>query len=321
MREIDRLTIDVIVDNTTDMLSSRPAYFTPELRVLLEAGLQEMAGEALCSAHHGLCLALSAHLDDRRRHLLFDAGPDPYALQRNGHHMNIDFGAIEAIVLSHGHFDHAEGLLQAVTLIRTANSGRTLPLHVHPGAFVRRAVKLPSGELLPLQEVPSRAALTDAGLRLVESDQPEELLDGTFALSGEIPRHSFERGLQTQVRQTAAGEWEPDPLVLDERFLVANIRGKGLAILTGCSHAGVINICAHARELYPGVPLYALIGGLHLVYPNEDLIGKTVAALQELGLQIIVPGHCTGWRAVHALAAAFGEAVVTPLAAGSRITI
>ena len=104
---------------------------------------------------------------------------------------------------------------------------------------------------------------------LVESDQQEEFLDGAFFLSGEIPRKSFERGMANQVRLTPSGDWEPDPLVLDERFMVAHIRGKGLAIFTGCSHAGIVNICSHARDLFPETPLYALVGGLHLVYPTK----------------------------------------------------
>jgi hypothetical protein len=74
------------------------------------------------------------------------------------------------------------------------------------------------------------------------------------------------------------------------RFMVAHIRGKGLAIFTGCSHAGIANICSHARDLFPETPLYALVGGLHLVYPNEDLIDPTIAALKEFNFSVIVPG-------------------------------
>jgi 7,8-dihydropterin-6-yl-methyl-4-(beta-D-ribofuranosyl)aminobenzene 5'-phosphate synthase len=100
--------------------------------------------------------------------------------------------------------------------------------------------------------------------------------------------------------------------------MVAHVRGKGLAVFTGCSHAGVVNICRHASETFPDVPLYALVGGLHLVHPNEDLIDATVAALAPFDLKVIIPGHCTGWRAMHAFVNAFGQARVDPLAVGSR---
>ncbi len=318
MRQVDSLVVSVVVDNTTDMLSSRPPHVTSELRVLLAAGMRELAGEQLCSAHHGLSLLVSARADGEECTVLFDAGPDPYALERNSRRMCLDLGTVEAVVLSHGHFDHSEGLLKAIELIRERNGHRSVPLHLHPGVFVRRAIRLATGETLPLQDVPSAAALRAGGYVLVESNQREELLDGTFVLSGEIPRTSFERGMGNQVRLTPAGGWEPDALVLDERFLVADVKGKGLVIVTGCSHAGVVNICRHARDLFPHTPFYALVGGLHLVYPNEDLIEATIAALKPFGLRVIIPGHCTGWRAVHAFVSAFGEHAVDPLAVGSR---
>lgn len=321
MRQVDELTVHVVVDNTTDMLSSRPAHVASELRVLREAGMSELAGEALCSAHHGLCLAVTAHLDGQMRSVLFDAGPDPYALKRNARHMNLDLGQIEALVLSHGHFDHSEGMLKALELIRAANGEQTMPLHVHPGAFVKRGLRLPDGKILPLQDVPSRRTLEAGGARVTESAGPEEILDGTYYLSGEIPRRSFERDFENHVKQSADGQWEADPLIQDERFMAVHVRGKGIAIFTGCSHAGLLNICSHAREVFPDVPLYAVVGGLHLVFPNEDIIQETIAGLREFGLKVIIPGHCTGWRAVHALVEAFGEEVVDPLAVGSRQTL
>jgi 7,8-dihydropterin-6-yl-methyl-4-(beta-D-ribofuranosyl)aminobenzene 5'-phosphate synthase len=303
------------------MLSSRPEHVASELQVLMAAGMTEMAGQGLCSAHHGLCLMVTARFGSEERTVLFDAGPDPYALVRNGARMGLDFGKIDAFVLTHGHFDHSEGLLKAADMARTADSSKRVPLHVHPGAFVKRAVRLPTGDLIPLQEVPSQEALDRAGVRIVASDQPEEILDGAFYLSGEIPRTSFERGLETQVRLGESGTWEPDPLVMEERFMVAQVKDKGLVILTGCSHAGIINVCRHAKEQFPDAPFYALVGGLHLVYPNEDLIEETIAELKGFGLKVIIAGHCTGWRAMNALVNAFGEEVVDPLAVGSRLSL
>jgi 7,8-dihydropterin-6-yl-methyl-4-(beta-D-ribofuranosyl)aminobenzene 5'-phosphate synthase len=321
MKQIERLTVHVVVDNTTDMLSSRPKHVASELRVLIEAGMTELAGEALCSAHHGLCLAVTAHREGQARTVLFDAGPDPYSLERNGRHMRLDFGRIEALVLSHGHFDHSEGMVKAVELIRGANGGQPVPLHVHPGAFVKRGLRLPSGELLPFQDVPPRHALEEHGARVVASAEAEEIVDGLFYLSGEIPRRSFERGFKTHFKRTAEGNWEPDPWIMDERFMAAHVRGRGIAIFTGCSHAGVVNICRHARDVFPDIPLYALVGGLHLASPNEDIIPETIAELRTFDLKVIIPGHCTGWRAIHALISAFGERIVDPMAVGSRQTL
>ena len=321
MKELKQITVNVLVDNTADMLSSRPPHLTPRLPRLTDSGMKEMAGESLCLAQHGLSLAVTACGGEEAHTVLFDAGPDPGTLERNGGHTGFDFGGVEAVVLSHGHFDHSEGLTKAGELIRAGNGGKSVPLHVHPGAFVKRGDRLGDGSVLPLQDVPSREALERAGFRLVESYGEEEIGGGAFYLSGEIPRRSFERGLENQVRLNDSGAWEPDPLVTEERFMAAHIKGKGLALFTGCSHAGAINICTHARELFPDVPLYALIGGLHLVYPNEDLIADTVSALKGFGLRAIIAGHCTGWRAIHALTDAFGEDAVNPMAVGSRISL
>jgi len=321
VEQVPSISVSVVVDNTSDMLSSRPSHVASELQVLAAAGMTNMTGQGLCSAHHGLSLLVSARLEGATRTVLFDAGPDPYAIQRNAVRMGLDVAEIDAVVLSHGHFDHSEGLLQVVESVR-ASGGRTpLPLHHHPDVFTRRAVRVASGALVPLQEVPSADALRASGYALVPSSEKEEILGGVFCLSGEVPRRSFERGLETQVRLTASGEWEPDPLVMDERFMVAHIEGKGLAIVTGCSHAGVVNVCHHARELFPGTPLYALIGGLHLVYPNEDLIEATIAELKTFDFSVIVPGHCTGWRAMHAFVREFGEDVVDPMAVGTTVSL
>ena len=318
MQTVDALTVSVVVDNSSDMLSTRPPHIASKLRVLISAGMQELTGEGLCSAHHGLSLVVTARLGAQERTVLFDAGPDPYALERNVRRMGLDFEKIEAVVLSHGHFDHSEGLLKAIELIRGTRRRHSIPLHLHPGVFVRRAVHLPDGDIIPLQEVPFRAALSREGYSLVESDRPEEILDGAFFLSGEIPRRSFERGMANHLRVTSAGDWEPDPLVTDERFMVAHVSRKGLVIFTGCSHAGIVNVCCHAQELFPETPFYALVGGLHLVYPNEDLIDETIAELNKFGFRLIIPGHCTGWRAVHAFATAFGGSTVDPLAVGTQ---
>ena len=142
MRQIDRLTVHVVVDNTTDMLSSRPEHVTSELRVLMEAGMKEMAGESLCSAHHGLCLAVTAHAGEGTHTVLFDAGPDPYALERNGRHMNLNFERVEALVLSHGHFDHINDAVEIERLFALGVDGVMSDL---PGLLMFREPGMGSG--------------------------------------------------------------------------------------------------------------------------------------------------------------------------------
>ena len=136
--EADRLEVQVLVDNVTDSLSSTPPFVTREWPALVRKGMRRVAGATLCCANHGLSLVIRAFVGDRERMVLFDAGPVDYAVEHNGKRLGIDFGAIEAVVLSHGHWDHGGGLLKAFELMRAAAPGRTTPIYLHPGMFAER---------------------------------------------------------------------------------------------------------------------------------------------------------------------------------------
>lgn len=318
MRPINKLTVEVLVDNTTDMLSSRPAHVDSELQVLMEAGLTELAGESLCCALHGLSLVVTAEADGEQHTMLFDAGPDSYGVERNGKLMGVNFGAIEAIVLSHGHYDHAGGLPAALRLIREANGGAAIPMHVHPEAFAVRGIKTVEGNTFPSQPVPDISELEAAGAKVVLTNEASEVCEDYFYVSGEIPRVTFEEGYRNHYRKTGEGEWVEDPDVIDERYMVVNVRGKGLVVFTGCSHAGIVNILTDVANRFPNIPIYGVIGGLHLSAINEDRIPQTIDAMREFNPQMLIVGHCTGWRATQKLVNAFGEEVVDPLAVGTR---
>ena len=165
--------------------------------------------------------------------------------------------------------------------------------------------------------MPSPQQLEQHGARVVHATDAQTVIEDSFYVSGEIPRlTSFETGLPGQHRRTLDGSgWEPDPLLMDERFVAVAVKGKGLIVFTACSHAGVVNVLTHARECFPDLPLHAVLGGFHLAGTHEKVIPQTVEALREFDLAVIAAAHCTGWRAVGALASAFGEAVV-PSAAG-----
>jgi 7,8-dihydropterin-6-yl-methyl-4-(beta-D-ribofuranosyl)aminobenzene 5'-phosphate synthase len=148
------------------------------------------------------------------------------------------------------------------------------------------------------------------------------LLDDLFFVSGEVPRVTpFERGLPGQVRKTSDGkDWEPDELLMDERWLAIHVKGKGLIVFSACSHAGIINVLTHARASFPDGPLHAVMGGLHWSGVNEPIIPQTVAAMKDFKLATIAAGHCTGWRALAALAQEFSDKVLVPTAVGKRYT-
>ncbi len=180
-----------------------------------------------------------------------------------------------------------------------------------------RATRALDGAMRRFADVPDADTLAQHGAQVLHTTTAHTALDDLFLVSGEIPRTTpFETGLPGQFRRTEDDTgWEPDPLIMDERFVAVRVKDKGVFVFTACSHAGVVNVLLHARRLLPDEPIYGVMGGFHLAGTHEGIVPQTVAALREFGMTLIAPAHCTGWRAVGALAAAFGEAVA-PAAVG-----
>src|SRR5262249_19358738 len=208
-----------------------------------------------------------------------------------------------------GHWDHMAAL--GATIERIIGQQGRVTVHVNPGMFNERAVRLSSGDIVPVARVPLPPDLERRGAVVINSAEPRLLLDNHFYYSGEIPRVSpFEKGRDDHFCRTGPeAAWEPDPLLLDERLLVAKVRGLGLIVFSSCSHAGIVNVCTHVRSLFPDVAIYAVLGGLHLGGVMERNIPDTVDGLKSFNIAHTITGHCTGWRALRALANAFGDTV------------
>jgi 7,8-dihydropterin-6-yl-methyl-4-(beta-D-ribofuranosyl)aminobenzene 5'-phosphate synthase len=319
---VDRIEITTLVDNVTDSLSSTPSFVTREWVRLQQKGMKRVAGGSLCCANHGLSLVITVEAAGERRSVLFDGGPVDYAVERNGVRLGVDFGAIEAMVLSHGHWDHAGGLPQAITMARAANGGRAVPLHLHPGMFRERGSRQADGGVLPMDRVPTPAQWAAMGAE-PQVSREAAVIAGHVLVSGEIPRVTdYEVGLPGQVARARDDDpWQPDEWLHDERFVAVNLRGKGLVVFSACSHTGIVNVLHEARRLMPDVPLLAAMGGFHLSGTNERVIPQTVADLGGFGLRWMFPSHCTGWRALNALERAYGDAVVVPGAVGKTFVL
>jgi 7,8-dihydropterin-6-yl-methyl-4-(beta-D-ribofuranosyl)aminobenzene 5'-phosphate synthase len=238
--------------------------------------------------------------------LLFDCGLTPDGCVENLRRLGVDVAGIEAIVCSHGHNDHTTGLSGLVGAL--ARQGT--PIVIHPEFWARRRITIPGR--VPL-EVPttSRRGLLDGGFDIIEQRQPSFLFERSALITGEVDRTTdFERG-DGWHEAHRDGRWVPDPLILDDQALIVHVRGRGLVVLTGCGHAGIVNIVRYAQRLTGVQDVHAVIGGFHLSGPLFDpIIPATVEALAALTPDVVVPSHCSGWKAVHAIAARMPEAFI-----------
>jgi 7,8-dihydropterin-6-yl-methyl-4-(beta-D-ribofuranosyl)aminobenzene 5'-phosphate synthase len=318
---VDQLDVQILVDNTTDMLSSNAQGAQSEAAGLFARGGRMMGGLCLCCAVHGLSCLITATVNGERKSVLFDTGPEEFAFERNVSRLGADLSHVSDIVLSHGHWDHAGAMLLALNMIRTRGGADKIHFYGHPDMFHKRAVSLPGGIYREMMDVPSVAQLESFGAEVHLTREAITIASDLFMVSGEIPRvTSFERGFPGQVRLNEMGQWETDEVMVDERWLGVHVKGKGLVVFSACSHAGIVNVLTDARSRFPGVPLHAVFGGFHLSGPNEAIIDQTVEGLKPFGLELIGAGHCTGWRAIAALSHAFGDQVLVPTAVGKRYT-
>ena len=332
---LDELDITVVVDNETDNLSSIDTGIpqlteTASLMRRIPPTRQHDGHDCitvfdhLCVACHGLSVLAIGRIGERRRAVLFDVGPYGDVWVDNMERLGIDIAIIDTLFLSHWHWDHSGGFPVAVAAItdarRQAGLDAPVVIDLHPDRPDQRGVKTPSGTMVMLPEEPSFDAIREAGGRIELHDEPHHLADGLFLGSGTIVRTtSYETGLDGHHTFRGA-DATADPLIMDERFLAAEVRGRGITVLSACSHAGIVNACLAARDHYPGTPVDLVLGGYHLAgAAMEQRIPATVGDLDELVQpRIVAPAHCTAWRAKAALAGRFAPGRYAPSSVGTR---
>lgn len=303
---VDRIEIAVVMDNTIDLLM---ADTDVAKRVLPRMGPNPFERPQPI-AEHGFSVLITVEGGDAPAGypatVLFDTGVSPRGILHNLDALEIRAADIQAIVLSHGHADHAMGLNGLLDRL----GPRRLPLVLHPDAYLERKLVLPNGRELNIPP-PKRSDLRRENVELIEEVGPSLLVGGRILVSGEVARTTaFEKGFPIHYARRG-GEWTPDPLISDDQCAIVHLRGKGLVIVTGCGHSGIINIIRNAQAITGVDAVHTVIGGFHLTGGLfEPIIAPTVAALQEIGPRYVVPGHCTGWSATHQIARAMPEAFV-----------
>lgn len=319
LEPVDSVEVLTLMDNSTDMtlesdeIAARTLFGAGQVPAAIIEG--SMAPNTFVS-EHGFSSLVTVRKNAIETRILFDAGLSPGGLIENMRRLEINPTDIDIIVLSHNHWDHITGLSGFVDAIGRAN----LPVYIHPDFWIRRRITIPGQEPLVLP-APSRSALEGAGFAITEERQPSYLYDGSVLVTGEIERTTaYEQGFPLQ-ESLEDGEWVSDPLVLDEQALILNIAGKGLMVMSGCGHAGIVNTVRYAQKLTGITTVHAIIGGFHLGGKAlEPMIAPTVADIVSLAPSVLVPAHCTGFRANVALSRALPDAFI-PNSVGTRFTM
>ena len=287
VRELERVEVTVLVDNYTDLLLlqstpvvKRPAFLPPN---------------ALLAEHGFSCLIKTVDVEE---HLfLMDVGISGTCLLHNAQLLKIDLSKVEAMILSHGHFDHCWALREILPKVP-----KGIPLVLHPDAFLPRRLNLPALKIQVPAPPPDENMLREAGVEVRKIREDSILASGRLLVLGEIDRITeFEKGMPGAEAEIK-GQWVKDPFS-DDRGVVVKVKNKGLVVIGGCSHAGIINTVKHAQKVTGAPKVHAVLGGFHLTGPMlEPIIGPTIEGMKKFGPDYIVPTHCTGWRAINQFA-------------------
>jgi 7,8-dihydropterin-6-yl-methyl-4-(beta-D-ribofuranosyl)aminobenzene 5'-phosphate synthase len=307
---VDQVKISIIMDNSIDVLMA-----TTEVAKRFPLG-SNLFEKPQPMAEHGFSVLIRTKLGEKEGEVLFDAGLSRRGILYNLDALEISLSDVQAIILSHGHADHALGLPGVVERLGTRN----MPLVLHPDAYLERKLVLPNGEEIGLP-APKLTDFRRENIEIVEEVGPSMLVDEMVLVSGEVARVSeFEKGFPIHYAKRH-DVWEPDPLIMDDQCALVYVKGKGLVVITGCGHSGIINIIRNAQFITGVQDIYAIIGGFHLTGGYfEPIIPATINELIAINPRYVMPGHCTGWSATHQIARAMPEAFI-PNSVGTTLIL
>lgn len=283
LREADKLEVTVLVDNYTDVLLlqgtdavKRPLIPPPKMLL----------------AEHGLSCLLKVYAGTEEHLVLFDAAGSTTCFFHNADLLQVDLSKVESVALSHGHFDHFGALVE---FLNRATKG--IPLVLHPDAFLQRRINIPGvghADFPTLDET----ALEKTGTALHKIKVASTLASDLIMVLGEVERVTdFEKGFPW-VEAKIDDKWVMDPF-RDDQGLAVRVKDRGLVVIGGCSHAGIINTVKHAQKVAQADKVHAVLGGFHLTGPIfEPIIGPTIEEMKKIGPDFVAPMHCTGWKAI-----------------------
>jgi 7,8-dihydropterin-6-yl-methyl-4-(beta-D-ribofuranosyl)aminobenzene 5'-phosphate synthase len=257
---------------------------------------ENLVGKRVGSGEHGF----SAFIETSRGNYLFDTGSG-YSVVANSLALDKDLRTVRKIFLSHGHYDHTGGLPEVLKLKGSVD------VHVHPDVFIDRihVFKENEKEIKRFVGIPfKRTYLEFLGAKFILNSDLAEVEKGMF-LTGEVPkRTSFEKP-DPRLFSEMNGRYTPDA-ISDDQSLILNTE-RGLVLILGCAHSGLINILNHVTGKMREERFYAILGGTHLDFLAPEQLEETIKVLRKMDIERIGAAHCTGMRAAFRLQQEFGE--------------
>jgi len=270
----------------SDLLSSL------KITVLAEDSVQY---ESPLLGQHGISFLLEAKSQDECRRILVDVGQNASALLHNMRLLGIQPSAIDALFLTHCHYDHTQGTVEVLKAV----GKKGFPVVAHPDTFRPHFVKDPYLRHVGVMPEDSRTKIEEAGGFLFLTTDPFPFVPG-ITTTGEVRRQTDFEEVGIALFTLVDGRLVQDGM-MDDISLVAQVQDKGLVIVTGCSHAGIVNIVKHSVEQTGENRIAAILGGFHLLAASKERIGRTAEALSQFDIELISAGHCTGFKAQAAL--------------------
>jgi 7,8-dihydropterin-6-yl-methyl-4-(beta-D-ribofuranosyl)aminobenzene 5'-phosphate synthase len=311
LKTADRIEITTLMDNYVDLL-------LPSTDIIVRPPLAKegkINADTLL-AEHGLSLLITVYQGENKHTILFDTGYTKVGVLHNMELLGVNVEEIEAIVLSHGHMDHTgtlHGILDKIS--------RTIPLVLHPGIFQHpRYTRRPDGAKSIWPRTVVKSDLEGKNVDIIESKTPVCLADDMVMVTGEVERTTpFEKGMPNALMEQN-GELVHDP-IMDDQSIAMKLKGKGLVVVSGCAHAGIINTLMFAQKTTGEQKVHAVLGGFHLSGPFfEKFHDPTVDAFKKIDPDVLMPMHCTGWKAIQRFQKEFPESFVLN-SVGSKVML